>query len=199
MSEITVITASIPGREKLLAENVESVHVQTVQTACHLIRTHHMDEDGNPAKSYNALVEAAETEWIHVLDDDNYWLPKHIETITPYLENADVVYAFDAGGSRPKVDLSGLSQLELIRFFRTTNCVDQSAAVRRDIWLACGGMRGHLEIDTQWPDQDLWWRLAKIGARFVCVSQETWIYRTRPYAPMVRLLPQDCPAADITA
>jgi hypothetical protein len=45
-----------------------------------------------------------QTPWVAVLNDDDSWLPHHVETVLPHLHDADVVYTYDASGSKPRVD-----------------------------------------------------------------------------------------------
>ena len=88
MADVTVITPSMPSRERFLAEAMASVAAQTVPVA-HLII---VDEGRSVAEKRNALVEAADTEWVAFLDDDDLLDPHHIETLLGH--DADVVIPY---------------------------------------------------------------------------------------------------------
>ena len=104
---VTVVTATIPGREVLLMECLESVYRQSVEVEAHLVLAQSCTE-GLPspvhcAKMQNALLASVTTEWTMRLADDDLLLPEHIATLMPYFdEAADVIYSWDASGNRPK-------------------------------------------------------------------------------------------------
>lgn len=174
MSDITVLTCTIPGREELLAQNIASVRGQTAPVHAHLISS----DDGSRGAiaKYNQLASCVETRWMSILDDDNFMFTTHIETITPMLDQADVIYTYDAGHTVPNYDINGLSPLELIGTFSHTNPVDQSCAIRTNLFHEVGGYK---EDSSKAMDHHLWYRLASIGARFLCIPEYTWIYGTR--------------------
>ena len=172
---ITVLTCTIPGREKFLQRNLESVWAQTVRPYAHLI----ISDNGSlgTERKYNMLAKNVETEWIAFLDDDNYLLPHHIETISPFLaDDVAVVYSWDAGKTRPRVDLSEVQRPGLISLFQDTNVVDQSCAVRSWLFNAVGGFPQ--PCDHRPTDQMLWLKIADAGGRFRAVPEETWFYET---------------------
>ena len=108
-ADLTVLTCTIPGREDYLARCVDSVRRQTVGVRSHLISS----DDGTlgPEPKYNALARAVDSGWLAILDDDNYWLDKHVETIDSHFSGAE------------------------------TNCVDQSSAISADAFRLVGGYR----------------------------------------------------------
>lgn len=172
MSEITVLTASIYGREDLLARNMESVRAQTVPVARHLVDQHDPESHG-PIESYNQLATLVDTEWFAILDDDNYWLPRHVELIEPYLEKADVVYSWDAAGTITKKDPAP----DAIGFFlKHKNFIDQSSAIRTD---AFPGFTDKDEFEGDEMDWRLWRTMARQGYRFACCPLPTWVYGVR--------------------
>ena len=177
-ADLTVITCTIPGREDYLDRNMESVRRQTVGVHAHFIASD--DGELGPLVKYNSLARAVDTEWLAILDDDNYWLDEHVETIVPYLDNADVIYTWDAGGTRPRKQLAGLSQERLVEHFTIDNSVDQSCAVRTEMFLRVGGFQEH---ESRTMDRDLWLRIAQAGGRFMAIPKMTWFYSLRNMTP----------------
>lgn len=189
-SAITVITATIPGREKELARCMASVYGQTRSVGRHLIHAH--ADDGRPgmvqySAAKNELLRAVETEWVAVLNDDDFWLANHIAEVELFLEGADVVYTWDAGRTRPRVDVSGWSHLRLARQIIEGNVIDGNALYRTSTLKAVGGFPtdwvgggprdgGHFKSGAVWEDQETWLRLIDHGAVFRCVPVETWSY-----------------------
>ena len=172
-ADITVLTCTIPGRENYLDRCIDSVRRQTVGVRAHLIAS----DDGTlgPIEKYNQLARAVDTEWLAILDDDNYWLDEHAETIAAEFDNADVIYTWDGGGTRPRIQLAHFEQVELAKHFAETNSVDQSCAIRTETFLSVGGF----QLSTRLMDQDLWYRIAQAGGRFLAIPNVTWFYSLR--------------------
>jgi len=83
--DVTVITPTVPGREKLLEECIESVRKQTLQPVAHLVL---MDKDKEgPAVIRNRLLKQVETEWVAFLDDDDLLMPNHFDVHNTYMRS----------------------------------------------------------------------------------------------------------------
>jgi hypothetical protein len=174
-----------------LAENIASVRAQTQPVECHLICGHPITAE-EPQMQYvaakNQLLSAVRTPWVATLNDDDVWLPDHVETVLPHLEDGDVVYTWDAGGSRPRHDYTGWTQEQLVEHFDETNLLDGNCLIRVSLlrgvggfpveWTGSGPWAGGHFIDSpaRFEDWELWRRLARVGARFLCVPKETWQY-----------------------
>ena len=190
---ITVLTATIPGRSVLLTECVDSVYAQTTEVEAHLVLAQSCTE-GLPspvhcAQMQNTLLNVVNTEWTMRLADDDLLLAHHVETLLPYLELADVVYSWDESGNRPRWNANVLSQQALVAAFRKTSWIDGSAVAIRTSWLRkIGGwpteyegtppFHGHFKgMKATCEDWAAFYLLARAGARFLCVPEETWVYR----------------------
>lgn len=199
---ITVLTATIPGREDYLERAMASVRNQKTHTPFvkqHLViatdgamgyANHGRDiwdtSHHNTEHAYNLLAHAVDTEWMHLLDDDNYFLPHHMETIRGHLEHADVCYSravvennTNPNHTRSHANLNGASRDDILRLFANGNVLDQSCAIRTEMWRKVGGFQYDSNTRGRWPDQDLWYRLADVGARFVHIPEDTWVFDLR--------------------
>jgi hypothetical protein len=139
-------------------------------------------------RAKNLLLKAVSSEWVAVLNDDDYWLPHHVETVLPFLAEGDVVYSWEATGAKPRHDYSVMSQVEQVAHWDATNLLDGNALFRRSALEAIGGFPtdwvgggpwdgGHFaDSIARFEDWRMFQQLARLGARFVCVPEETWVY-----------------------
>lgn len=163
---VTVITASLPHRHGLLAEAVASVVAQTRPVA-HLIG---IDAGQGVAEVRNALVRAANTEWVAFLDDDDLLDLHHVETLLGH--DADVVIphcrfdgpALPEGYCNRPYDRGAL---------RRHGIFPITVLARREAVLDAGGFP-----TVGWDDWGLWNAMADAGCRFEVVPEVTWTYRT---------------------
>ena len=186
MIDLTVLTPTIPGRESLLAECIASVFAQNLPVEAHYVAARRRDGSVvqvHTAKQRNSVLTAATTEWVCALDDDDLWLPHHIETIVPALDGADVVYTLDVDAHLPYEDCTDWSQQQLINRLEPGNFIAAGAAIRREVLLSVGGwptdwQNGHyVGSPCFFEDWELWRTLARVGAKFRCVPVKTWQYR----------------------
>ena len=103
MVDITVCIPSIPPRKALLERAFSSVLSQTAPAASIAVAMD-MNKQGAWATRMDA-VKMAKTEWIAFLDDDDEFLPHHIETLMRHAEyhKADCVWGWFevVGGKDP--------------------------------------------------------------------------------------------------
>ena len=188
------MTASIPGRETLLAETLKSVYNQTLEVECHLVMAQSITEKVQPtlhvSQQQNVLLRAVETEWTMRLADDDQLLPHHVETLMTHSEGADVIYSFDANHNRPHFNSNHYDQKMLADALSTHNWIDGSAVMIRTEFLKLVGgwptlwvgdevdyRLGHFEgMAANCDDWGCFYTLALAGAKFRCVPEETWCY-----------------------
>ena len=186
----TVIIATMPGREKFLAEARASVDAQTEQPADVLVRCEAPGALGpNPlhlAHQRNQLLAEVKTPWVTILDDDDLWLPQHIKTIAGHMAmgDADVIYTWPTERVVYMVDVNGWPTPMLAQQLRRTNLIPSAATIRVAALEKVGGWSEDYDLINRrfasgctWEDWDLWLRLAELGATFRCVPQPTWTYR----------------------
>lgn len=151
---------------------------------------------GTPSSARNAALAMARAPYVAFLDDDDLWLPGHLEAAAAELDrNPELVaYASDAwlltdpthgGSGEPPADLATLprflgqgapieptaSELLVRNVLLTPSVVARLVALR-----ATGGFDGDLVVMEDW---DLWIRLARRGPIRV-VREPRIIVRRRP-------------------
>lgn len=141
---VTVVIATIPGRESLLARARESVSLQTIPVRVEI----ELDGRGEgPAAPRNRAISRVETPWIAFLDDDDTLRPFHCQALLECAEEtgADLVWSqHDVRyGNRPPTNRApaltfqppGLDTLDVDNFIPITYLV------RTDMVRKVGGFR----------------------------------------------------------
>jgi glycosyltransferase involved in cell wall biosynthesis len=184
---ISVLTATLGRRPAMLVEAVESVRAQTFSDWEHIVVDDGSfrvpDIDGvdvvhvtrrGPGPARNVGLERARGEAVALLDDDDVWLPHHLETVWDEMRRtgADVVYADceEVGrrdGHHVQVRPFDGSLLAAENFI----CLP-ATLVRTSSLCAVGGFpTGSLE------DWNLWKAIHATGMRFSYVPRKTVLYR----------------------
>lgn len=206
---VVALTATIPGREELLAECIRAVYAQTVPVLRHIIIAQ-TPADGveRPVDLANALNAGVQSvypyrlDWVAFCDDDNLWLPDHIEGLLATAEehpDGDVIYHPSTGGYMPFRDTNDWSSEKTKAELNRTNWIDPNGAmVRYGSIEAAGGLRsrnftpwtkvgedefvgGYLQTGTSSDDWDFWMRLAINHSLFRTSRRQTWTYRGGPW------------------
>jgi hypothetical protein len=171
VSEVTVITASLPERSSQREECIRSVATQIIKPADHLIAIDYQKIGG--WRPRNLLVSQVETKWTQLLDDDDLLLPNHLETMLDHAEGADVVYSYPTVVGDPAFKLySRPFDPDLLR---KKSIVSHVAMVRTELLLDLGGFANEKGYDWKF-----WVRALDAGAKFVSVPEVTWVYRLNP-------------------
>lgn len=190
---VTVITATIPGREHLLARCVESVNRQTIKPQEHLIMSQDLD-DGLPGQVHcaimqNRLMKTVDTRWIMRLADDDYLLPNHIEMMMRGVEKFDyahVIYSWDESGHIPPVNCNNWNVTEIKKALLESNWIDGSGAFIKtrnlrmlrgwpDLWVDDHFISYNGDQLAPFEDWALWQMFNLTGALFRCVPVYTWV------------------------
>lgn len=160
---ISVLTATIAGRERMLEECKASVASQTYRDFEHIVMLD-MEYDGCSVMC-NRMVEQAKGEWLFLLADDDLMLPGCLATHLEHSTNADIVYA-------PPL-VWGLH--DPWWFFQAPPAIPATALIRKSLWLELGG---YDESARREEDRKLWIKAVDAGARFVrAEGSPTWVYR----------------------
>jgi len=172
MSEVTVITPSLPDRSHLREEAIRSVAIQTIPAADHLVGIDHQRIGG--WRMRNLLASAVDTKWTQILDDDDLLLPNHIETMLDLASGgADVIYSPAQVIGDQHFDLN--DQPFDAQLLRSTSIVSHVAMVRTELVLDLGGWDAVKGYDWRF-----WIKALDAGARFARAEDRTWIYRLTP-------------------
>lgn len=161
---ITVVTPTVPGREGLLKECRASVAALELN---HIVMT---DANGEgPAALRNRMLKQVVTEWTVFLDDDDLLFPNYVDTVTPHLLGADVVYtAWQLSGAVDPVPYPRFDP----DLLRDHNIIPVTACVRTEAVRAVGGF-GTEALE----DHGLWLRMLDAGCTFRYSPVIAWHYR----------------------
>lgn len=159
---VSIVTPSIPERARYLEELKLAVSAQTVKSYEHLVE---IDEarDGC-ARVVNRLAEKAEGEWLLIVADDDLILPRCLEVLLEFGDDADVVYSPPLvwGNNSP-------------HFFGQPPYIPSFGLIYMDLWREIGGYR---EDAVREEDRKFWIEALRLGAKFVRADLEpTWVYR----------------------
>lgn len=180
-AEVTAVIPTIPPRRNFLVRALESVHSQThqpIRVSVALDRKHL-----GSASTRNRALDGVETEWSAFLDDDDFWLPEHVEVcLRAAMEHgADVVYPGCAVVDRNGDEIP--RQEEWGRFgqkfdpdlLRQKPYIPVTSLVHTD--LAKKALFGPPEgVNTPLDDWGFYIRLLDLGAKFIHVPVITWIW-----------------------
>jgi glycosyltransferase involved in cell wall biosynthesis len=173
--KIAVITPSLPERAQLLEECKASVINQTRPADLHLVSVD-KNRVGLVTMRNNMVASLPlEYDWLAFLDDDDIFLPRHLEILAAVAEEtqADIIY--------PDCDVEGfVKNFQPRRFDHSAllqdNYIPVTVLMRRSLFDNLGGFR-HTGFVEDW---DLWKRAAEQKAKFVFAPATTWVYRRQP-------------------
>lgn len=159
---VSVLTPTIPGRERFLEECKASVKAQTYVGTQHCVE---LDEAGEGcAVTMNSLAYRAIGDYLIPLADDDLLLPRAVETLLGYRDEADIIYA------PPLVN----GNEDRWWFYQAPPVIPSFALIPKRLWMDLGGYDEKLRREE---DRDLWTRALNAGATFYRVDEPVWIYR----------------------
>lgn len=173
---VTVLTPTIPPRMSELARAVRSVAGQTHHPADHLIVCDHLAEGQVAIR--NRMLRAVTTEWIAFLDDDDEFLPHHLDRLLEHAQGtgSDLVYPWFRvhGGTDP---LGAFGKPFDPVGIRSANYIPVTHLCRTE--LAQDAM--FPRCPDEWPDEGCadWGfllRLLDAGATFSHLPEVTWVW-----------------------
>ena len=161
--EVSILTPTIPSRQRMLKECVASVKAQTTQTDWEHLTA--VDETGEGcARIMNRLARAGSGRWVLPLADDDLLLPGCLDSLLEAAGDADVAY------SPPLVT----GNEDRWWFFQEPPAIPSFGLIRRSLWERLGGYDESLSREE---DRVFWTAALDAGARFVRVDDPCWIYR----------------------
>ena len=178
---ITVVIPTIPPRAHLLQRAVTSVFRQTIPPRSTIIQAD-LDREGSAATRNRALA-AVQTEWVAFLDDDDEFLPHHLERLTAEAQTtgADVVYPLprvigpDGHEIPRRHEWGGGPHFDGLALERQSY-INVSSLVRTDLARKVGGFEFHHSSNGLNDDHGFYLRLHHAGAVFAHVHEPTFIW-----------------------
>jgi glycosyltransferase involved in cell wall biosynthesis len=189
INDITVCIATIPPRASQLRRALASVAVQTLQPAAIIVEYDH--EHAGAAATKNAAARRASTPWLAFLDDDDQFMPHHLETLRHAARPdpmralypadpgvADVVYSIpecpQLPGGRDPHGRYGVpfDAAEL----RRRSYIQTTSLIRADLFHEAGGFQLPPKPECPYDDWGLWLAMLDLGARFLHVPEVTFVW-----------------------
>lgn len=177
--DVAVIMPHIPTRPNALVKAVKSAATQTIKPRDIIIATD-LEREG-AATTRNRALACAKTTWVAFLDDDDLWLPNHLEVLLEgaRVSNADVVYAgcqvLDMNGKvMPRREEWGRFGLPFsAERLREKSYLPVTSLVRTEL-----AQRAWFEAPpgSLYDDWGFYLRLLDLGATFYHVPEITWLW-----------------------
>lgn len=175
-SSVSVSMATIPVRGNLLLKAVNSVLNQTVLPEVISIECDF--EHSGAAVTKNKALEKVSSEWVAFLDDDDSFLPFHLESLLEAAEHsgADVVYPRPLQTEYvPDPEAFGFGRKFRASAQRVGNLIPSTVLARTSTVKAVGGFQEH--SSTKLDDYGLFLTLLDAGAKFYHLDKQTWVWR----------------------
>jgi hypothetical protein len=190
--DVTVCILTLPERRALLERALDSVAAQTVYPS-HSYILDDVPRLGSAFRRHQITQEVRHTEWIAWLDDDDYWLPHHLETLWKYRLDGDLIFSNweVEGASQAFPDLfkspyrpgqptanGVLIRTELARRIGYLRGEETSRETLERVYL--NRMRGQGRRRSSGDDASFALRAHQAGARIIQVPEKTWVWNFHP-------------------
>jgi glycosyltransferase involved in cell wall biosynthesis len=172
---VSVCVPTIPPRAPLLRRALGSVHQQTLPPDEIVIEVD--TERRGAAANRNRAVKRATSEWVAFLDDDDEFLPHHLERLVAHQAEtgADLVYPwFEIVDGWDPLGREGVPFDAAAMQY--ANYIPITVLVRRELVLDAGGFQNRSDGigGATWEDWNLWLALLERGAVFSHLPERTW-------------------------
>lgn len=194
MSDITAIIPHLPERHDLIGKAIASIDQQTLRPASIVIAEGQRGVE-SIAASRNRAIATATTKYVAPLDDDDEWLPNHLELLyaAAVEHDADVVYSIaDKMAGNPHMGVP----FDPARAREVNIICPAASLLKRETILRVGGYEcPHVLKGVRCPyvqggapccfcdEFGLCLKLMDIGAKFVHVPKVTLRYNDHPDDP----------------
>jgi glycosyltransferase involved in cell wall biosynthesis len=177
-SDITVVIATIPIRAKMLRKALASVVLQTFQPAAIVVEYDH--EHTGAAATKNRGLAKVTTEWVAFLDDDDAFLPEHLEKLREAQldSGADVVYSMPLIPQIPGgIDPSGMRGAPFDPDeLRRRSYIQTTSLIRTKLMQSTGGFQLPHHVESDYDDWGAWLALLDAGATFHHLAEQTFLW-----------------------
>ena len=135
------------------------------------IKVYDFYEIKGKAEALNEMIKYCKYDWVSLLDVDDKWLPKKLETQVNYLNNYDVIgtqckYFGDLNIS-PNIPIGDLTS---VNFLNVNPIINSSCLLKKEL----------CKWDGKWngvEDYDLWLKLWRDGKQFYNVNEIQVLHR----------------------
>jgi glycosyltransferase involved in cell wall biosynthesis len=173
---VSVVVPTIPTRAKLLRKALGSVVLQTRQADAIIVEYDHGRTGAAATK--NRGIAKATTEWVAMLDDDDQFLPLHLETLIDCAEKtgADVVYSIPNVPQSPTgVDVHGRYGVPFDpNELRNRSYIQTTTLMRTSLLQSVGGFQ--CPPGSVYDDWGCFLAMLDAGAKFVHCPEVTFIW-----------------------
>jgi glycosyltransferase involved in cell wall biosynthesis len=180
--EITVCISTIPPRAKKLRQALWSVIGQTQQPNAIVVEFDHL-RTGAAATKNRALAQV-QTEWVAFLDDDDQFMPEHLEKLSRAQQesDADVIYSMPHIPQMADThDPQGRRGLPFdADELRKRSYIQTTSLVRTDLFKRSGGFQipdQRLYPGSIYDDHGAWLALLDHGAKFFHLPEQTFYWQ----------------------
>ena len=129
-----------------------------------------MQDVKGKSNALNKMLEGVKNDWVALLDVDDIWLPRKLESQVPQMKDYDVIGTmckyFGDLNNVPRLPINDISEFD---FFRFNPIINSSCLVRRELCYWDGSL--NLE------DYDMWLRLRKRKYKFFNVGSIQVMHR----------------------
>lgn len=173
-SDITVVIPSIPPRADMLQRAISSVLAQTHRAAAIAVAIDTHREGA--AVTRNRALQSVRTPWTAFLDDDDEFMPQHLEKLWTYAQmtGADFVYSWFAvvGGGDPFPSTHFTEPFDYANPVETTITTLVRTTLAQEIGMQSLA-RGQ---QNSGEDYRLVLKLVECGAKIVHLAERTWYW-----------------------
>ena len=181
--DITVVIPTIPPRDSFLSRAMASVAGQTRQPGGVVVEVD-INRTGAPTTRNRALEKVC-TPWVAFLDDDDWFLPQHLETLANAADSgADVYYSgctvVNGSGTEvlPRQEEWGRFGLPFdADLLRQKSYIPVTSMVRTELAQEVGGFS--YPEGSLYEDWGFYLKLLDAGAIFEHVPEITWVWEHR--------------------
>lgn len=135
------------------------------------IHVYDLENIKGKSEALNEMLKYTKYDWIALLDVDDKWLPKKLESQIPFMNNYDVIgthcqYFGDRTNS-PQIPIGDISKFN---FIQVNPIINSSVLLKREF---CWWDKNHDGVE----DYDLWLRLWRQGKRLYNVPEIQVLHR----------------------
>lgn len=193
MSDITVVTPSMPERGDMRHEAMYCVALQTLRPAEHRIGIDYSER--GPYHLLNDLMAGVNTDYFAWLPDDDLWHEGHLEKLRDAIEGHDMAYSegkfFGSAEAIEKNEELYWGPLDVNRFIakKDTGLRGAHWLMRTDVFRQLGGLLVWHPV----ADWEFLCRFLERDPQVARVDEYTWDYRLHDHSLSSRLAAGDLP------